>query len=447
METDINIPEKLIQPIFQSKKKHRLIKGGRGGAKSESVARALIVFALMEKGNILCTRSVQNSIKDSVYSVLARVIEKQGLTKYFEIKVNEIVSRSNGNKIMFKGCNSLSDPKSEAAKGLDEIRICWVEEAHTISERDIDILLPSIRMNGSFFFWTYNSNKEPCVVKEYFENHSNAEFTEIQYYENPFLPETLYDEAMELKRTNEQKYREIWLGEPSTDTTKNIIIGKWFDSAVKLYELKKENMDGATVYGLDIADEGADSNALAERSGFAFMDIWERDTGDTIATADWAVKLMKPSTHLVYDRVGVGAGVKARLREKYGHIDTTPYSNGDAVANPIKQWNKTGIKNKDMFANFGAQHWFYIRELFMNSEKILLGEDISDNPVKEYITIRPDIKLIRKLKQQLLQIEFDSNPKGQIIIVKTPEGFTSPNLADAFMMSFKKPKKLAGIIF
>lgn len=450
---DIRIPKILIPIVFKSKKKHRLISGGRNSAKTESVGRAILTFAMKEVGNILCTRSVQLTIKDSTHRLLSRLVEQLKLTEFFDIRKDGITCTLNGNEIIFRGCNALSDPKSEGAKGLDEVKICWIEEAHTVTERDIDILLPSIRAKNSIFFWTWNSNKEPNAVTNYFAKYSNTEWMKIHYYQNPYLTEEQKSEAEELKRTNPQKFAEIWLGEPSTDTSKNVLILKWIDAAIELYkkeELLREkdpkaelNSDGLYVYGLDVADDGADSNALAKRKGNALIDIWERATGDVTATTDWAVgMLMKNTGHLIYDRVGVGAGIKARLRQEFPEIQTTAHNNGEGVKNPFKSWEKTGILNKDMFSNYGAQQWFRIRTMFENSYKKLNGE----NYYGDYITLRPDIKLMLQLKKELLQIEFVANTKGQIQIIKAPAGYKSPNLADSFMMCFCKPKVLSGVI-
>jgi len=439
---EIQIPEKLKAPIFRSTKKHRLIKGGRGGAKSESVARALIMFAMELLGNILCTRSVQNSLKDSIYSLIVRIITDHGLTQFFSIKVDGISCNLNGNKFIFKGMNALSDPKSEQAKGLDNIKVCHIEEAHTVTERDIEVLLPSVRADDCFFLYTYNSNKEPCYVSEYFGKHPDAEFTEIHYYENPFLPKTLFEEAEALKLIDPEKYRQVWLGEPSTDTSKQVLIKQWVDSAIALYRKESDNEDGARIYGLDIADEGEDDSALCMRKGLAVISMESWHDSDTTETAEKAVKKVIQPCHLIYDRVGMGAGVKATLKRIGANIPTTPYSNGDAVANPHAEHEKgSGLKNKDVFGNFGAQHWFFIRKLMKNAYLKSQGQNVD-----EYITINPEIKNLLQLKRELLQIQFYTNTKEQILIQKKPAGTKSPNLADAFMMCLRKPKVLASVI-
>jgi len=448
MKIRIEIPEKLDYPLRQSTKKHRLVKGGRGGGKSESVARVIIERMMMGSGNVLCSRSVQNSIEDSVYSLFSKLIIKMELTPVFRILKNAIIYLPTGSRMIFKGCNALSDPKSESAKGLDEFEIAWIEEAHTITERDVDILVPSIRKEGAVFFWTYNSNRV-CFVDEHFSKHSNAEITSIHYWENPFCPKTLIEEAEECLRTNSTKFREIWKGEISTDTSRKVLILAWIESALRLY--KKDN-PGREVYGLDVSDGGDDWDALARRKGMALEQLWQWEFpgGNTIKTAKKAVEYMGgigTKAHLVFDRVGVGSGVKATMIEMFPGIETTPYNNGDAVEDKSYTYDESGAKNKDVFGNYGAQHWFRIRKWFENAYKKELGmKDKNGNEIEDYITINPDIKYLLELKQQLLQIEFRENERGLKYIVKAPKGTKSPNLADATMMSFRNPKEISGII-
>jgi len=437
----IEVPEKLKQPLFAPPVKHTIITGGRGGGKSEGVARAVIVHIMFNIGHVLCTRSVQNSIKDSVYSLLVRLIKDLGLDSVFYITNQEIICRKNNNKIMFKGMNALSDPKSESAKGLNDVKYCWIEEAHTVTENDIDIIIPSIRAEGALFFWTLNSNRVPCYVTDYFENHSNAKITEINYLENRFCPDTLIEEANEMKKINPDKYDEVWLGHPRKDTSKQVVVRAWIEAAIELYSKHPENKDGATIYGLDVGG-GGDENALAKRNGLALESLWEWDEEDTGFTANKTAKIMRQdqNSHLVFDRVGIGAGVKSKLKEgENAHIKTTAHSNAEEVQNKNRQYLNTGIKNKDMFLNFGSQQWFYVRWLFENAYRKLNGED----NIVDFITINPNIEHLNKLKLQLTQIEWtDDTPTNKIKIEKSPKGTKSPNLADSVQMCYRKPRKL-----
>lgn len=61
-------PKKLL-PLFHPKR-YKVLFGGRGGAKSWGVARALILTALDQPLRVLCAREVQKSMKDSVHRLL-----------------------------------------------------------------------------------------------------------------------------------------------------------------------------------------------------------------------------------------------------------------------------------------------------------------------------------------------------------------------------------------
>ena len=68
--TDIaaQFPKKLM-PLFKPKR-YKVLYGGRGGAKSWGVARALLITALDEPLRVLCAREIQKSMRDSVHRLL-----------------------------------------------------------------------------------------------------------------------------------------------------------------------------------------------------------------------------------------------------------------------------------------------------------------------------------------------------------------------------------------
>jgi phage terminase large subunit len=63
--TTADFPAKL-RPLFQPRR-YKVLHGGRGGAKSWGVARALLIQAANKPLRILCAREVQRSMRDSVH--------------------------------------------------------------------------------------------------------------------------------------------------------------------------------------------------------------------------------------------------------------------------------------------------------------------------------------------------------------------------------------------
>src|SRR3990167_9778844 len=73
-------------------RRYRVLYGGRGGTKSFAFADTLCVKTAFEKKRILCTREMQNSIKDSVYRLLCDRIAALELEKYYDVKKEGIYS-------------------------------------------------------------------------------------------------------------------------------------------------------------------------------------------------------------------------------------------------------------------------------------------------------------------------------------------------------------------
>ena len=88
--------------IRDRNKRYKVLRGGRGSAKSWSVAKYLVVKTGFGKFRVLCTREMQNSIKDSVYKLLVDQIAEMNLGRNFEIYRDSIRSIY-GSEFLFKG--------------------------------------------------------------------------------------------------------------------------------------------------------------------------------------------------------------------------------------------------------------------------------------------------------------------------------------------------------
>ena len=64
--------------------------GGRGGAKTISIVRAILTMSSNRAMRILCLREFMNSIEDSVHSAFSGEIDKLGLASLYNVKANAI---------------------------------------------------------------------------------------------------------------------------------------------------------------------------------------------------------------------------------------------------------------------------------------------------------------------------------------------------------------------
>lgn len=87
----LQLPQKL-QPLFLPRR-YKVMHGGRGGAKSWSVAAVLLLLAAQKPMRVLCAREIQKSLRDSVYRLLVDQIYRLGLSSCFDILETEIRGR------------------------------------------------------------------------------------------------------------------------------------------------------------------------------------------------------------------------------------------------------------------------------------------------------------------------------------------------------------------
>lgn len=203
----IKFPKKL-EFLFQESR-YKVLYGGRGGAKSWGVARALLIKGMQKKLLILCTREFQNSITDSVHKLLSEQIDSMGLSSFYDIKATEIVGK-NGTQFIFKGIRH----NISSIKSFEGVDIVWCEEAQTISKMSWDVLIPTIRKDGSEIWLTFNPLLETDNTYQRFvlKPPANAIVKKISWQDNPYFPEVLQKEMQNLKDNDYDAYLNVWEG-------------------------------------------------------------------------------------------------------------------------------------------------------------------------------------------------------------------------------------------
>jgi phage terminase large subunit len=250
MELDIEtIPQ--FEPLFDQQhpnyhSRYQVYYGGRGGRKSWETARGILIRALTEKKLVLCTREVQNSINDSVLRLLSDQIKLLGMSYHWDIQKTTIRGL-NGSEFIFKGLNGMTIDSIKSLEGAD---ICWVEEAHSVSDNSWQILIPTIRKQGSQIFATFNPDlpNDPVMTRFVKNTPPDCYLSKVSYLDNPDCPDTLIQEANYLREVDYDAYAHIWLGEPRQHSDAQIFKGK--------YRVESFNVDQSFGPPLDGADWG-----------------------------------------------------------------------------------------------------------------------------------------------------------------------------------------------
>ena len=173
MSGPVTFPAPFI-PLFVPKR-YKVFWGGRGGAKSWDIARALLIlgmspgilFPTKTKLTVLCVRELQKSIDDSVHKLLREQIIALGLQAFYTVEKAKIYG-ANGTTFSFEGIrNNVSSIRSY--EGVD---VCWAEEANNVSGHSWGVLIPTIRSDDSEIWISFNPELESDYTYTHFVRDS-----------------------------------------------------------------------------------------------------------------------------------------------------------------------------------------------------------------------------------------------------------------------------------
>lgn len=204
----VQFPQKL-SPLFDPAR-YKILWGGRGGAKSWGVARALLIQGAAKPLRVLCAREIQRTISDSVHQLLRDQISGLGLDGNYRVTDTEIRG-VNGTQFLFAGLRQQDAAKIKSFEGAD---ICWVEEAHTVSKKSWDVLIPTIRKPGSEIWVTFNPelDTDDTYVRFVVNTPPDSKLININWRDNPWFPDTLEKERLHLQKTDPDAYENVWEG-------------------------------------------------------------------------------------------------------------------------------------------------------------------------------------------------------------------------------------------
>ena len=209
LHIQVQIPEKLAG--LYEKWRYKVMHGGRGGGKSHGVAEVLLELGTRAPLRILCGREVQKSMKDSVHRLLKDKITKLGLESFYTALDTEIRGE-NGTLFLFTGLQSHTVDSIKSFEGVD---IVWIEEAHGVSKKSWDVLIPTIRKEGSEIWMTLNPDMETDETYTRFVATPSPDtwVCEINWRDNPWFPAVLNQERLKAKRSMlAEDYNHIWEG-------------------------------------------------------------------------------------------------------------------------------------------------------------------------------------------------------------------------------------------
>jgi len=185
--------------------------GGRGGGKSVGAHLTALIMGMERPIRVVCGREIQKSIKDSVHTLLSDMIRRYNLEWFYTIQ-ETVIKGKNGTEFKFRGLkHNITDIKS-----LEGVDYFIIEEAENVSNNSYEVLLPTIRKEGSEIWIIFNVKNisDPTYQRFIVNQDPDNLVRKISYRDNPFFPAVLEKERLKLLSDDPEAYQHIWEGEP-----------------------------------------------------------------------------------------------------------------------------------------------------------------------------------------------------------------------------------------
>ena len=101
------------------------------------------------------------------------------------------------------------------AKSYEGLTRCWVEEAAKLSKASFNVLDPTLRVQGSEIWLTYNPELDEDFVHQFFvvqQCPPNARVVKLTYHDNPWLSATTRELIQHMKETDYDEYLHVYEG-------------------------------------------------------------------------------------------------------------------------------------------------------------------------------------------------------------------------------------------
>jgi len=395
--------------------RYYVYEGGRSSGKTTTICQSLVLRGAVTSIRVLCAREFQNSISESVKKSLEAAIKTLGLGGY--TITNDSITHVNGSSFIFKG---LHVDAETTVKGLEGIDVCFIDEAQFISKHSLDILLPTIRKDGSTIIFALNPLTPADEVMTRFVTKPNREVASRTVHRHVtyrvllragLLPNEVLEQVREAKDSPD--FAHIWEGAPIEDVANRIISWQQLVGAETV-----DPADGGVVFGVDVARLGADRTAVAINQGGTIVDLvsWHHTRlTESAETIRQLADRWKPAAINV-DDCGVGGGLTDMLLQ---------------AGLPVQPINSAArAKDSVRYPNINSELWFDFSEK-LQSGAIRINADLPDkNALYDELSTR-SWKLNAKNQRQV-------QPKAEY---KQSNNVGSPDLADSVLLSAYEPAK------
>lgn len=439
-----------LREFWRTKADVKILKGGRSSSKTWDTAGFAVYLASNYTLKFLCMRMFQNKIAESVYAVIVIQIKRFGMEDDFEILRNVIRHKRTGSEFHFYGIQR----NIREIKGFEGADIGWIEEGESLTKEQWGIIEPTLRKEGSEAWILYNPHLVSDFIETFTDDPKNGVIVRhINYDENPFISSTMLRKIERMKAADYDEYEHIYEGVPRTDDDRVIIKRSWIEAAIDAHIKLGIEPSGPRRMGFDIADDGADLNAVVYAHGIVALwgENWKGGEDKLLQSCTRTYnRALEYGAHVNYDSIGVGALAGSKFQEVNeeraekgmpGKVKYSKFVAGAKVTDPDGLYvsdEHDRITNHDFFSNLKAQAWWTVADRFRNTYNAI--NDVERRPDDELISISSDMPGLANLITQLSTPRRHFDKIGRVKVESKEDlakrEVKSPNDADAFIMVY-----------
>jgi phage terminase large subunit len=391
------------------KKTFKGLRGGRASGKSWAAIRQLVVLSNQYHMFIVCARAYWTNIANSAYKLVVDTINSLGIEHLYIITDKYIEHKITGSKFIFIGLNT----NPAGVKSTEGAHVVFVEEGEQVCQEAWDLLIPTIiRKKGAQIWCAWNRDLPTTPVEAVFADNEDCVVIDINYDENPHIPEKMLAEIERMKVKDLAKYQWIYMGmyRPTGSTT-------WIDLQYVMGAFDRGTLadpDKAIVAGLDLGFM-RDRSVMVVMQGDRILDVKIWNNADPMILCDEIIGYFAHHnvSYIGVDCLGPGVPVISRLSEGLGDR-VFPIGYGEAAT------------DDEQYVNLRSEAWGMIKDWLPNGH-------IPSGMNNEWIT-------------DLCNIRYGYDFKGRYAIeakkLYISRGFPSTDISDALGLALCVPNKI-----
>ncbi len=425
VRTCLNVePQKWQKEALEALTKHDkiAIRSSHGVGKTTFLAWVILWNLLTRVPcKIPCTANSASQLEQVLWSEIKKWAKK--LPKGFQDELVFGADKITLKNVGESGCYARTARREspEALQGFHSSNMVFVvEEASGIDPIIFEVAQAAISTLGNKLLMVGNPTQSTGYFADAFGKNSDQFYKmTVSCYDSEMVSPTWIEDMKRLYGEESNTFRVRCLGLPPEEDADTLISRTLIESAV-IRDV--ESLEVHPIWGIDIARFGGDRSALAKRKGNVLIEpvkTWQgkdlmETTGIILAEYESVPYFERPS-ELLIDSIGLGSGVVDRLVEL-----GLPARGINVSESPALRQKYMKLRDELWFR---AREWLEARDSKLPDDEVLINELAS---LRYSITSNGKFKAESK----------DSIKK---------RGYKSPDLADAFVLTFaSEPARASG---